>query len=99
MGGSLSTNISGGGNTSVGFDSLNDNSTGNGNTSIGFNTKSGNFNNSLILGACATATGNNQAVFGSVAVNAGAVTSEAVVSDATWTVIINGVQYKVLLKA
>jgi len=96
-GGSLSTNTSGGGNTSVGFDSLNDNSTGNGNTSVGYNTKSGNFNGSLILGSGATATANNQAVFGSATTNAGAVTSEVNTSTQVWNVIINGVARKILL--
>jgi hypothetical protein len=45
------------------------------------------------------ATGNNQAVFGSAGTNAGAVTTEAVTSDATWSVRINGTAYKILLKA
>jgi hypothetical protein len=37
--------------------------------------------------------------FGSSAVNNGAVATEVVVSDRTWAVFINGVAYKILLKA
>jgi hypothetical protein len=51
------------------------------------------------LGVSATATGNNQAVFGSAGTNAGAITSESLSSDATWSVRINGTAYKILLKA
>jgi hypothetical protein len=36
---------------------------------------------------------------GSATTNAGAVTVEAVTSDATWLVKINGTNYKILLKA
>ena len=37
--------------------------------------------------------------FGSASVNNGAVTTEVVVSDRTWSVFINGTAYKILLKA
>ena len=86
-------------NTAVGELSLSANTTGSSNTAIGRNTQSGNFTGSLILGQGATATANNQAVFGSAGVNAGAITTEVVVSDTTWSVRINGTAYKILLKA
>lgn len=54
---------------------------------------------SIALGYGAAITGNNQFVVGSAGVNAGTVTAEAVTSDATWSVIINGTAYKILLKA
>jgi hypothetical protein len=95
----LFANTSGEKNVAVGTYCTNGNTTGIGNTAIGYGCSSGNFSNSLILGRDATATANNQAVFGSSGHNAGALTSEVVVSDATWTVRINGVQYKILLKA
>jgi hypothetical protein len=52
---------------------------------------------SIAIGHGATITGNNQFVIGSAATNAGAVTAEAVTSDATWLVKINGTNYKILL--
>jgi len=74
--------------------------TGSNNTVLGVNTAVTNAGDSgnVILGYGATATGSNQFVVGSASVNAGTVTAEAVTSDATWTVIINGTQYKILLK-
>lgn len=54
---------------------------------------------SIALGYGATITGNNQFVVGSSGQNAGAVTTESVTSDQTWTVIINGVTKKILLKS
>ena len=84
-------------NVAVGFDALSLNTTGGNNTAVGYGTQSGNFNGSLILGHGAIATANNQAVFGSAAVNAGAVTSEVNTSTQVWNVIINGVARKILL--
>jgi hypothetical protein len=78
---------------------LGSNTTGSDNTAVGRNTQSGNFSGSLILGRDAVATANNQAVFGSAGYNAGAITTEVVVSDTTWSVRINGTAYKILLKA
>jgi hypothetical protein len=85
------------GNTAVGLSSLSGNTTGSNNTSVGQGTSSGNFSGSLILGVSATATANNQAVFGSAAVNAGSVVVGANVSSQYWNVIINGTAYKILL--
>jgi len=86
-------------NVAIGTDSLRTNTTGDSNTAIGTGTNSGNFNGSVILGRSATATADNQFVVGSSAINAGTITTEAVTSDATWEVVINGTAYKVLLKA
>jgi hypothetical protein len=96
---SLTANTTGTENTAVGYGSLSTNTTGGDNTAIGVNTSSGNFTGCLILGRSATATANNQCVFGSAGTNAGAVTTEVVVSDTTWSVRINGTAYKILLKA
>jgi hypothetical protein len=54
---------------------------------------------SLILGKSAANTVAARAVFGSSTVNAGAIAVESLVSNTTWTVIINGTQYKMLLRA
>ena len=86
-------------NVAIGTDSLRTNTTGDSNTAIGTGTNSGNFNGSVILGRSATATADNQFVVGSTTTNAGTTTTEAVTSDATWEVVINGTTYKVLLKA
>jgi hypothetical protein len=93
------SNTTGSENTAVGVSSLQANTTGANNTAIGINTSSGNFSGSIILGRGATATASNQCVFGSSGTNAGAVATEVVVSDATWSVRINGTAYKILLKA
>jgi trimeric autotransporter adhesin len=95
----LVLNTSGNANTAFGGSCLLNNTTGSSNTAIGEGCNSGNFSGSLLLGRDALATANNQAVFGSAGTNAGAVTTEAVTSDATWSVRINGTAYKILLKA
>jgi hypothetical protein len=51
------------------------------------------------LGRAANSTAGNQFVVGSAGFPAGTLTSEVVVSDATWLVKINGTDYKILLKA
>ena len=71
--------------------------TGTYNVAIGDNADSQNFSGSVILGANAQATANNQFVVGSTTYNAGAVATETVASTRTWTVIINGVDRKILL--
>jgi hypothetical protein len=96
---SLYNNTTGISNTAIGTGSLGGNTTGSENSALGLNTNSGNFSGSVILGVDATATGNNQFVVGSASVNAGAVATEVVVSDTTWSVRINGTAYKILLKA
>jgi hypothetical protein len=64
---------------------------------IGNNITSSNRSGCIILGFGAGATANNQFVVGSVATNAGAVTSEVNTSSNVWNVIINGVARKILL--
>lgn len=96
--GCFPNNQSGSNNTAIGVNSL-VLSTGNSNSALGVDTRSNSYDSCVLLGRSAQATASNQFVVGSAAYNAGAITSETVVSDATWTVVINGVQYKVLLKA
>ena len=96
---SLYQNTLGSSNTAIGRLSLSNNTTGGNNTAVGYNTQSGNFDGSVILGYDAIATASNQFVVGSASVNAGAVATEVVVSDTTWSVRINGTAYKILLKA
>jgi hypothetical protein len=55
------------------------------------------FTDSIIIGRGADATANNQFIVGSSTYNAGAVTTETVVTTRTWSVIINGVARKILL--
>ena len=93
------TNSSGNNNTGLGTRVLYDNATGSDNTAVGYRADSDGFSGSVILGRDATATANNQFVVGSSGTNAGTITTEAVTSDATWQVVINGTAYKVLLKA
>jgi hypothetical protein len=94
--GSLYFNASDG-NTAIGSGSLSDNTIGAYNSSLGANTLSGDFSGSVILGADAAATGDNQFVVGSATYNAGSVTAESNVSANVWNVIINGVARKILL--
>lgn len=84
-------------NTAVGNSALNGNTTGSKNTAIGWLVNSGNFSESVIIGAGATATANNQFVVGSAAYNAGTVTAEVNTSTNVWNVRINGVNRKILL--
>ena len=93
------TNSSGANNTGLGTRVLYNNATASDNTAVGYLADSAGFSGSVILGRSATATADNQFVVGSSAINAGTITTEAVTSDATWEVVINGTAYKVLLKA
>jgi hypothetical protein len=45
------------------------------------------------------ATDSNKFVVGSSSVNAGAVTTETITADTTWTVRINGANYKIPMLA
>jgi len=96
---SMFFNTTGGNNTAIGVSSLINNTTGSSNSALGVDTASGNFSGSVILGRGATATANNQFVVGSASYNAGAVTTETITPDTTWTVRINGVNYKIPLLA
>ena len=74
------------------------NTGGSQNTAVGWATNSGNFSCSVILGACATATTNNQFAVGATgAFNAGAVALENPAATHTWLVRINGQNYKILM--
>jgi trimeric autotransporter adhesin len=95
----LVLNTSGNANTAFGASCLINNTTGSSNTAIGEGCNSGNFSGSLLLGRDALATANNQAVFGSAGTNAGAVTTETITADTTWTVRINGANYKIPMLA
>jgi len=93
---SLNGNINGFGNTALGYRSALA-ATGSLNTVIGRSAESGAYSQSVVLGAYATATANNQFVVGSVSYNAGLVVAEVNSSTKYWSVIINGVAYKILL--
>jgi hypothetical protein len=54
---------------------------------------------SIVIGRGASSTGANQFVVGSAAYNAGTIRVESLTSDRSWSVIINGIPYKVLLKS
>ena len=95
----LSANTTGNCNTAIGSNAMNANTTGSNNNVIGYNQVCTNFSGVSMLGRSDTATGSNQMRFGSSAINNGAVATEVVVSDTTWAVFINGVAYKILLKA
>ena len=69
-----------------------------GNSVLGaFAKADGNFN--VVLGYNASApTGNNQFVVGNATQTVGAITTEVITPDTSWTIWINGSQYKVALK-
>ena len=94
---SLLNNVTGSFNTAYGYAAFSTNTTGSQNTGIGYNVDTGNFNGSLILGYNATATANNQCVFGSASVIAGAVTAALTPQANVWNVVINGVARQILL--
>jgi hypothetical protein len=74
------------------------NASGNSNIALGASADSGSFSNSILIGACATATANNQFVVGATgAFNAGAIAAEAPSATHTWLVNINGQNYKLLM--
>jgi hypothetical protein len=95
---SFNSNTTGIANVGLGYLAGMSNTTGSGNIAIGHTVSTGNFSNSVIIGRGATATGSNQFVIGSAGYNAGTVTTEAVSSTKTWTVVINGVVEKILLR-
>jgi hypothetical protein len=85
------------GNTAVGTQAMYPNVTGHRNTVVGLQASSTNFNESVVLGAFAQASGDNQFVIGSPSAPVGQVVTEANTSTKVWNVIINGVAYKILL--
>jgi hypothetical protein len=95
----LANNINGNNNVCVGSLAGSSNTIGGSNIVIGRNSQTGNFNGSIIMGMSATATADNQFVVGSATTNAGAVTTEVIVPDTTWTVRINGANYKIAMLA
>ena len=97
--GALPNNTTGTNNISIGPSSGNSNTTGNSNTIVGASTFTNNFSGSVILGFGATSTLSNQFVVGSTSTNAGAITTEVIIADRTWTVRINGANYKIPLLA
>jgi hypothetical protein len=64
---------------------------------LGFNVQSGNFTASVILGACAAATAGGQFSLGSTAFPIGPTASEALSSNITLQIRLNGNTYKLLL--
>lgn len=95
----LSQNTIGNNNVAVGQFALNGNSVGDNNTAIGWATACSNYSGCVLLGREATATANNQFVVGSSSVNAGTIATETITPDRTWTVRINGANYKIPLLA
>ena len=93
------TNTAGNYNVAVGYSALNTASTGSYNVALGYAADSGGFSESVILGRSAAATASNQFVVGSSSYNVGAVTTETITADKTWTVKINGTDYKIPIVA
>jgi hypothetical protein len=97
------TNTTGVGITAIGYQALRL-STGANNTALGFqagdNIRTGAGNVCIGSGAePENATDSNKFVVGTASVNAGAVTTEVIVPDTTWTVRINGANYKIAMLA
>lgn len=95
----LFSNTTGTRNTAIGNYAIGNNTTGSFNIAVGGFTQTGNFNGSVILGYLATATADNQFVVGSSGTPAGAIATETIIADRTWTVRINGANYKIPLLA
>jgi hypothetical protein len=100
----LLNNSTGSNNTALGRSALQNNTTGANNTALGYQagdnitTGAGN----VCIGSGAepeNATDSNKFVVGTAAINAGAVTTEVIVPDTTWTVRINGANYKIAMLA
>lgn len=90
----------GGYNTMIGNNSGTTVSTGSNNVFIGSGSQGiAGTSGSIVIGSSATATGSNQFVVGSASYNAGAIASETITPNRTWTVKINGVDYKIPLLA
>jgi predicted cobalt transporter CbtA len=96
---SLRATTTGSSNVVLGYLCGYDNTTGSSNTAIGSGCETGNFSGSIVIGRDASATASNQFVVGSTGHNAGAVATEVLVSDRSWSVRINGVAYKILMKS
>ena len=92
-------NTTGSFNTSIGLSVAQWSTTASSNTALGAQTDYGNFNSCILLGRQAQPSGNNQFVVGSSSYNAGAIASETITANRTWTVRINGANYKMPLLA
>jgi hypothetical protein len=113
--GAFTANTVGSNNVAIGWWALRNNSTGIQNTAIGSRAgaNSGNVDNTISIGADSTALHNgsivigigaistttNQFVIGSSASNAGTIVGETITPNRTWTVRINGANYKIPLLA
>lgn len=74
-------------------------STGSSNVIIGSLASASTFSGCVILGRNAEATANNQFVVGSDLYSAGNISFETITPDTTWTVRINGANYKIPMLA
>jgi trimeric autotransporter adhesin len=93
----LNSNTTGYYNVALGTRALKENTTGNNNVALGFNVQSGDYSGSVILGAKVTATANGQLALGSSYHPIGPVASEALVSNKTLQINLNGNLYKILM--
>jgi hypothetical protein len=92
----LANNITGLKNTAIGGRSM-ASATGSNNTAIGSDTGTGAFNDCIVIGQGATATGSGQLVIGSLATPVGPVVLSTETQTHYLPVTINGVAYKLLL--
>lgn len=76
---------------------MSNNTTGIFNTGLGYNVQSGNFSGSVILGAGAAAGATGQFALGSSTYPIGPITTEALTSNKTLEINLNGALYKVML--
>lgn len=113
--GAFYQNTVGSNNVALGWWALKNNTTGSDNTAIGSKAGFGSdtasstisigansiayHNNSIVIGIGATSSTTNQFVIGSSTSNAGAITTETITANRTWTVRINGANYKIPLLA
>jgi hypothetical protein len=92
----LATNVTGTKNTAIGSRSLLS-ATGSNNTAIGSDTETGAFNNCIVIGQGAFATGSGQLVIGSAATPIVGLTNAPAAQTHYLPVTINGVAYRLLL--
>jgi hypothetical protein len=95
---SLFNNTTGRDNIAIGVSTGNGNTTGQYNIMIGSDIDNQNFSRCVILGKQAQATADNQFVVGSVGTPIGTIATETLTLTRSWTVRINGVNYKIPLQ-
>jgi hypothetical protein len=98
--GTLFSNTSGGANVAIGASAMSSATTALNNVVIGVSAmETQDFSGCIAIGAFADPEANNTFTVGSAAAPAGAIATETLTPDTSWTVRINGANYKIPLEA